>query len=207
MEGDVLSPENRNEYEQHIVASLARCASERSKREATKPGNDPAKPAPSDQIRNQQNSEEPLAESDKEKNFKKLFGVRMAAVQWLVYRELQRAADCLLDKLAQTLFCPLGFLAGIYDMVAVNVIPGPFEPMGAPEVFYIATDKALANGSVLLLQARELLDHHGPDIVNYFQEPMKSLFDQLPALEAFVKGEEVELRPSHGVIAPGSKRR
>ncbi len=55
-----------------------------------------------------------------------------------------------------------------------------FEPDGQEKKgeFYVATQLAVANGNVLLLQCKEILkyNHH---TANYVQEPLKSLFSEI----------------------------
>jgi hypothetical protein len=50
----------------------------------------------------------------------------------------------------------------------------------------IATDIAIANANLLLLQMKELIALHGPTLSQYLPEPLKSLLEkEMPALEGF----------------------
>ena len=130
---------------------------------------------------------------------------RFLAAQWLVWRELQRAADWV-TCCPQS---PLGFLAGLFDVEAVPLIVSEFDRFNGDEEvqpFYIATSKALANANVLLCQLRELSAKHGPTISEFLQEPLSSLLRDLKDLEEFARGDQVDWK-SCGTLAPGHEGR
>jgi hypothetical protein len=135
---------------------------------------------------------------------------RFFAAQWLVSRNLCMAADCITRKLPQVLCCPLGFLAGLYDVEAVPLVLIEFDQMEdeGEEVlpFYIATSKALANANVLLCQLRELLGKYGTGVCEHFQEPLSILLRDLTPLEEFAKGNPVQLM-GRGKVAAGHEGR
>jgi hypothetical protein len=128
---------------------------------------------------------------------------------WLVQRETNRAASCLRAKTAGIVSCPLGFLAALYDFHRVPFIPGEFDmELDEGEELYmdIATPKALASAGCLLLQMREALQIHGPDLPNWLPEPLRTLVkENLEALATFAEGQQVDFGP-RGAVRPGSER-
>ena len=58
-----------------------------------------------------------------------LYCDKMAAAQWFVFSEANRAANCILSKTIQLLTSPHGFLAGLYDvdLIPVDRVVGPFD--------------------------------------------------------------------------------
>ena len=137
------------------------------------------------------------------------FFEKLHAAMWLVQRETGRAASCLRAKTADIVSCPLGFLAALYDIHRVQFIPGQWSmELEAGEELYmdIATPKALASAGCLLLQMREALQAHGPDLRNCLPEPLRTLVEEnLEALATFAEGQQVDFG-TRGTVSPGWER-
>ena len=125
---------------------------------------------------------------------------KMWAAQWLVKYEADRVLKSVMRKVGNSLVtCPLGFLGGIYDMEACTLKYGPFnydtevtEP--GKDIFYVATDNALANAALLETQIKEIVQLYGPELPEFCSEPLRGLIKKgLPDLEAFNKREQVKI--------------
>ena len=130
----------------------------------------------------------------------------MTAAQWFFRYEVIRAADCIVSKTAHLLNSPQGYLAGICDVERIEVVEeGPFAFDDTVQCIDIATDKALASAKVLLLMLRELNAlYPGSNLWDYVQDPLKRLIkDELPALEEFGKGKDINLRSLNLRRRPG----
>ena len=127
------------------------------------------------------------------------YAEKMEAAQWFLRQECIRAADCIQRKMLTT--DPLGFLAGLSDVVTIHVRrtrdefsfevdwDNDFEEVD------IASDKAISCANILLLQLKELLSLHGPTLCEFVQEPLRSMLkdDQMAALAMFAQRTERDL--------------
>ena len=139
------------------------------------------------------------------------FGQKIEAAQWFLYFESVRAADCIEKKMNSLINNPLGFLAGMHDVVHVRAkIEGDdfsVEDNDETIILDIATDIAIANANLLLLQMKELIALHGPTLSQYLPEPLKSLLEkEMPALEQFAQRSDSNFAERGMTILPGSER-
>ena len=138
------------------------------------------------------------------------YAERIAAAQWFLWKESNRAADCILRKMFTT--DPLGFLAGLSDVVIVyarrdrDEFSFEVDSDNDFEEIDIATDKAISCANILLLQLKELLSLHGPTLCEFVQEPLRSMLkeEQMEALARFAQRTEVNLAGM--TVVPGSER-
>jgi hypothetical protein len=139
---------------------------------------------------------------------------RIFAAQFLVHHVAISAADCILKHGKHAAIDPLGLLAGLYDVLQVEIKLSELE-IDADEndgtsIFYIATDQAIASANILLVQLKELLVAHGDGLYQLVNDPLKSLLstDGMRDLEEFAEANEVPYSKHGEIVQPssGSKR-
>jgi hypothetical protein len=142
------------------------------------------------------------------------FFERILAAQFLLHHAAISAADCILKNGKHAAIDPLGLLAGLYDVLKVEIELSALEfeedENDRTSIFYIATDQAIASANILLVQLRELLVAHGDGLYKLVNEPLKSLLskDGMRDLKEFAAASEVPYSQYGKIVQPssGSKR-
>jgi hypothetical protein len=140
---------------------------------------------------------------------------RISAAQWFLFKEANRAADCIKSKALKHITSPQGFLAELFDVDQVpvrrvthtDIFEMDWDDAGQEMMLDIATSRALAAANILLLQLRELIQLYGQELWEYLQDPLKTLIKcEMGNLEEFSRGKEVDLARFGLTVVEGSER-